>query len=158
MKRKAEDTKKSKVTWTDEEDDALLKAVVEDKQNREAEADGDEEEEEEEDWDDIAKAVPGKTPVQCYKRYIQKFKNAPTTRIKPESAARPSEGEGKDGDDEEEEDDEDDDDVDENGEPKKGKRVKKEGSGWGADEVELLKKLVEQYKDSKFGARVRLLD
>ena len=78
MKRKSEDTKKSKAVWTAAEDDALLKAVLEDQQDREAEGDGDEEE----DWDEIAKSVTGKTPVQCLKRYLvlnQKQSGAPSS-------------------------------------------------------------------------------
>ena len=142
MKRKVDD-KKTKVVWTNEEDDALLKAVLEERQNREAEADDDDEEEEEEDWDEISKVVPGKTPVQCYKRYTQKFKDAPV----PKAEATAQDAEGKDEDDEDEEEDEDSD------SPKKAKRGKKDAlhsPGWSYQEVELLNKLVEQYKDSKF--------
>lgn len=155
MKRKVEDTKKSKVTWTDEEDDALLKAVLEDRQNRQAEGDGDEDE----DWDEIAKAVPGKTPVQCLKRYMTNFKEPDSSEAAPEHASRTEAKDDKDGndesDDEEEDDDDDDDDEedDDSGSPNKPKKIKKESHnapGWNHDEIELLKKLVEQYKDSKF--------
>ena len=65
MKRRS-DEKKSRVTWSDVEDGKLLKAVLEDKQDREAEGDT----EDEEDWDEIAKNIPNKTPVQCLKRYM----------------------------------------------------------------------------------------
>jgi hypothetical protein len=128
MKRKGDDTKKSKV-FTAEEDDALLKAVLEDKQDREAEGDG----EEEEDWDEISKVVPGKTPVQCLKRYMtlnQKQGGA------SESSAAASESKDDDSD-----------------SPKKSKRPKKDSEPsqkWSNDEIELLKKLVEQYKDSTY--------
>ena len=57
MKRRS-DEKKSRVSWSTTEDDGLLKAVLEDKQNREAEGDA----EDEEDWDEIAKNIPDKTP------------------------------------------------------------------------------------------------
>merc|ERR1712238_534593 len=65
MKRRSDD-KKTRVSWSAAEDDGLLKAALEDKQNREAEGDADDEE----DWDEIAKNIPGKTPVQCLKRYM----------------------------------------------------------------------------------------
>ena len=58
--------KKLKKEWTATEDDALLQAVYEDRQDREAEGNGDDEE----DWDEIAKLLPHKTPVQCLKRYM----------------------------------------------------------------------------------------
>lgn len=142
-KRKVEETKKSKVAWTDEEDDALLKAVLEDKQNREAEGDT----EEEEDWDEIAKAVPGKTPVQCLKRYMTNFKEPESSEAGPEQATKTEEKEDAS------ESDDDASDEDDDEESPKAKKVKKESEnapGWNHDEVELLKKLVEQYKDSKF--------
>ena len=142
-KRKVEETKKSKVAWTDEEDDALLKAVLEDKQNREAEGDP----EEEEDWDEIAKAVPGKTPVQCLKRYMTNFKEPESNEAGPEQATKSEDKE------EASESDDDASDEDDDEESPKSKKVKKESEnapGWNHDEVELLKKLVEQYKDSKF--------
>lgn len=66
MKRRSDDSKKSRTAWSAQEDEALLKAVLEDQQDRQAEGAT----EEEEDWDEIAKAVPGKTPVQCLKRYM----------------------------------------------------------------------------------------
>jgi hypothetical protein len=153
-KRKAED-KKSKVVWTDEEDDALLKAVLEDKQNREAEEDADEEE----DWDEISKAVAEKSAVQCFKRYIQKFKDAPvksdSTAAAPESESQPPE-EGKGEDSEQVDEDEDEDEDEDSGSPKQSKKSKQENApyvGWKSNEVELLKKLVEQYKDSKLTSK-----
>ncbi len=150
MKRKVEETKKSKVTWSDEEDDALLKAVLEDRQNRDAEGDG----EEDEDWDEIAKAIPGKTPVQCLKRYITNFKEPESSEVAPEHSSRPEEKDDEDeSEDEDDDDDDEDDDDDGSGSPNKSKKSKKEMQnvpGWNNDEVELLKKLVEQYKDSKF--------
>lgn len=150
-KRKSEE-KKSKVAWTDEEDDQLLKAVLEDKQNREAEGDGDEEE----DWDEISKSFPDKSAVQCFKRYIEKFKDPPVRADSTEAAPEPGESQPKEegkGDESEHEDEEEEDEDEDSGSPKK-KRVKKEGSvGWKTAEVELLKKLVEQYKDSKLSSR-----
>uniref|UniRef100_A0A7S4R1F3 Uncharacterized protein n=1 Tax=Ditylum brightwellii TaxID=49249 RepID=A0A7S4R1F3_9STRA len=66
-------SKKSKSQWTAVEDEILMLAVLADKKRREEEIDEDDEdeEEEEEDWDEIAKAVPGRTPVQCLRRYMR---------------------------------------------------------------------------------------
>lgn len=140
MKRKSEDAKKGKVSWTSEEDEALLKAVQDDQNGRDADA------EEDEDWDDIAKELPGKTPVQCLKRYmaiIQKKESKSSSPTPKEEGDGEYEGENAD---EEEDGDSD------NNSAKKQKTVAKdnEDSGkWTTDEIELLKKLVEHYKDSK---------
>ena len=140
------DTKKSKVLFTAEDDDALLKAVLEDKQDREAEGHG----EEDEDWDEIAKNVPGKTPVQCLKRYMalnrkQGGGGGGGESKSPTSAAAVAKSEPGG-------------DVQGGGIPgessdsRQPKRQKTGGleplQKWTGDEVELLKKLVEQYKDT----------
>lgn len=128
--------KKLKSSWSDTEDDALLKAVYEDHQDREAEGNGDEEE----DWDEIAKLLPNKTPVQCLKRYMVLNKKG-KPKGEPEIAAASGE------------------DLPDNGpeiNPPPAKKVKTtestdaagSGSRWTTDEIELLKKLVEQYKDT----------
>ena len=161
MKRRS-DEKKSRVLWSAAEDDGLLKAVLEDRQDRQAEGDA----EDEEDWDEIAKNIPGKTPVQCLKRYmiINRRKSsesspasttatatASTTNISLEEdrkiAAREEdkEDEGPDEEDEEEEEEEEE-------EEKEPKRARKEGdtsTRWPQDDLDLLKKLVENYKDCK---------
>jgi len=164
MKRRS-DEKKSRVLWSDAEDDGLLKAVLEDRQDRQAEGDA----EDEEDWDEIAKNIPGKTPVQCLKRYmvVNRRKSgesspasttttiatatASTTKISLEEdmkiAAREEdkEDEGPDEEDEEEEEEEEE-------EEKEPKRARKEGdtsTRWPQDDLDLLKKLVENYKDCK---------
>jgi len=120
---------KSKV-WSAAEEEALLKAVIEDQQDREAEGNGDEEE----DWDEIANSVPNKTPVQCLKRYMAlNEKRVPV----PPSESSPDE--------------KDDSEQDSSATRKPAKRIKKEtdpASKWSSEEVELLKKLVEQYKDT----------
>lgn len=122
------DEKKLKAVWTAAEDDALLKAVIEDQ------FEGDDEEEE--DWDEIAKVVPGKTPVQCLKRYM-----VLNRKRKKESASDSSSSPATEKEEEVE-----------SPTSKKAKRAKKEtdtpSTKWSADEVELLKKLVEQYKDT----------
>ena len=143
-KRKSDQAKKNKTVWSASEDDALLKAVIEDQQDREAEGDG----EEEEDWDEIAKSVAGKTPVQCFKRYM--ILNSKKTSAPPEASISSVKEEAGEGEEEEEV---------SSPATKKAKTAKTEfesptasssSAKWSPDEVELLKKLVEQYKDSKF--------
>ena len=57
--------KKGKSAWSPAEDEALMAAVEEDRKRRESEGG----EEDEEDWDAISTAVPGKSAVQCFRRY-----------------------------------------------------------------------------------------
>ena len=150
MKRRSGE--KSKVSWSASEDDALLKAILEDKQDREAEAG---EAEDEEDWDEIAKSIAGKTPVQCLKRYMvinsrksgesssksdtaDSTANADPEADKKTASAKTGRGEAEEDADDEEE--------------KEPKRARKEGDAslrWPQDDLDLLKKLVENYKDCK---------
>ena len=186
MKRRS-DEKKSRVSWSTTEDDGLLKAVLEDKQNREAEGDA----EDEEDWDEIAKNIPDKTPVQCLKRHMILIKRKSidngeggdnisasstiaasittdtdtTTTAKTTSQEErkmtleekvKEEGEKEVPVDEEEEDDDDNDDE----EGKDSKRPRKEGdlsTKWPQDDLDLLKKLVENYKDCKSRSMLQLV-
>ena len=157
MKRRS-DEKKSKVLWSAAEDDRLLKAVLEDKQDRDTEVDA----EDEEDWDEIAKIIPGKTPVQCLKRYmvINRRKSgepSPASTIattKTEAVKSSQEEDSKIASREEEKEeapDEEDEEEDEE-EEKEQKRARKEGetsTRWPQDDIDLLKKLVENYKDCK---------
>mmetsp|Transcript_37386 Transcript_37386/g.77553 ORF Transcript_37386/g.77553 Transcript_37386/m.77553 type:complete len:641 (-) Transcript_37386:68-1990(-) len=74
--------RKSNVIWEPDEDEILLRAVVE-----EQEDDG------EEDWDAIAQQISGKSAVQCLKRYIvlnQKEGNSKPSRIIPNVSDSPS--------------------------------------------------------------------
>ena len=125
MRRKADDTKKSKVTWTSEEDETLLKAVSEDQQNRSSE--------DEEDWDEIAKALPDKSPVHCLKRYMvlseKKDSENGSVEAPEEETESPSPANKK---------------------AKTQATVEEQATvHWSNDEVALLRKLVEQYNDSK---------
>lgn len=177
---------KSKVVWTADDDDALLKAVLLDRQGREAAtidnaAEVGDTTEDEEDWDAIAEAVPGKTPVHCLKRYlflnsssgsgsntgspipapatasagVKEEKEDATEDSKPAAHTKTKGTTKKRKQDEDDDEDEEEDDAFEHG----AKRVKMEEVEpsslvpWSEGEVELLKKLVEQYKDCKFADR-----
>eukprot|EP00559_Dactyliosolen_fragilissimus_P000594 CAMPEP_0184865704 /NCGR_PEP_ID=MMETSP0580-20130426/18807_1 /TAXON_ID=1118495 /ORGANISM="Dactyliosolen fragilissimus" /LENGTH=554 /DNA_ID=CAMNT_0027364999 /DNA_START=116 /DNA_END=1780 /DNA_ORIENTATION=- len=73
--------KKEKKSWTPSEDEALMLAVIKDNKRREIEADEsdtDQSEDDNEDWDEIAKAVPGRTPVQCLRRYMRHLNSRET--------------------------------------------------------------------------------
>ncbi len=68
------------VSWTDNQDELLLLAVMDSKKVPTERDEGDNEEKEAEegeddwdfiDWDSIAVSVPDKTPVQCLKRYLK---------------------------------------------------------------------------------------
>jgi len=118
--------KKSRIDWTSAEDGALLAAVKEHQRGRgdAAEGWGDGEDE---DWDAIAAAVPGKTPVQCLRRYMALSRNnfgreqaKPAQDSKPVASAESVASNGDGGD----------------------------GPAWSDEDSALLKKLVEQYRDT----------
>jgi len=151
MKRRS-DEKKSKVSWSASEDDALLKSLskagLEDRQDRKAEG-GDAEDE---DWDEIAKRITGKTLVQCLKRYMvinRRNRGDSSTEVKAEiesdeetKVSSRDVGKAEAADEHDEGEDE---------EEKEPKRARKEGDTtmrWPQDDLDLLKKLVENYKDS----------
>jgi len=77
--------KKQKRSWNAKEDENLMLAVLEDKKRRDLEADESDEdqsdESDEEDWDEIAKAMPGRTPVQCLQRYMRHLNRLATIKI-----------------------------------------------------------------------------
>ena len=113
--RKPSKRPNNKKTWTALEDDRLLKAVK----------DHDHGDDEEEDWDAIAEQFPGKTAVQCLKRYM--ILNQKQQGEEEEEEEAPSEAAGTT-----------------SGEEEQKERTPR----WRVDELELLKKLVEQYKDT----------
>jgi Myb-like DNA-binding domain len=149
--------------WTAEEDQALLQAVAAEHSERQSQhSDEVKSVDEDEDWDAIAQSVAGKSAVQCLKRYMilqqQKTEenasaapSASSTRITRSKAQSPSSvpdvslskksseeddvGGGEDDDEEQEDASEPD--------------ASASGAGpWTSEDVELLEKLVEQYKDS----------
>ena len=163
-------TGKGKIVWTAVEDEQLLNAVERDKQHR----GGEESAEDDEDWDMIAQSFPGKTAVQCFKRYLV-LNRRDTTGGESSfeaAAAASAAAEGKEKRGEEE-------DNQFNSKPKakrlgsssqKGQgtkrlkvavAVKAEATSrtdvrWSQDESRLLTKLVDQYKDCTYHAK-RLL-
>jgi hypothetical protein len=114
-------------------------AVLADQHRREE----NEEEEEEEDWDEIAKAVPGKTPVNCLRRYMGHLnkKEEKAGGASPPAAAAAKRGPP----------DEEDEESFASPLTKKAKLiVGGEDGDWTQEEVDLLKKLVEQYQESEY--------
>ena len=158
---------KGKVVWTADEDEKLFNAVELDKQHRR----GEEESEDDEDWDTIAQSVPGKTAVQCFKRYLVLNRDSTGGESSFEAAAAASaaaEDRDKGGEDE---------DNQFNSKPKATSSKKRPGSSsgpgqetkrlkaaatgkaetasradvrWSQDESRLLTKLVDQYKDCTY--------
>jgi hypothetical protein len=134
-------TKRSKTVWTPAEDEALRRAVA---RTAEGHVDHTTEDFEDEDWDTISEGVPGKSAVQCFKQF--------TTLTRAEERKRKEEG-----------------DMDATSEPESAplgsvvsspkleSHVAKtaspppinDGSGfWSEDEIKLMSKLVETYKDT----------
>lgn len=144
--------------WSMEEDSILLQAVVNDTKNRQNQnREGDDEE----DWDAIAQSFVGKSAVQCFKRYIsiqqqqhqssmqeKKSSHHPQHQQQrdrpvrfPAIAAQRGKPIGNDNSRLDEEDDEED--------SSGGDGAHNSGAGvWSLEEVELLQKLIEQYKES----------
>lgn len=110
--------------WKGPEDALLLQAVREEQR---AVAD------DEEDWDKIAKSVDSKTAVQCFKRFLELAVTTKPTKEEPLQENRSSSEE------EEEE-------VEEKMSKKRAKITTE--TDWEADELELLRRLVEQYKNA----------
>lgn len=135
---KARDIKKTS-KWSSIDDEALRNAVaVEHLKHRD---DSEHDHDEDEDWETIALAVPGKTAVQCLKRYMtisreddDEEKNIPTIGKKRsrDSASVRSE------------------DISENNEndSQQLQDIDPGSIPWENDELELLRRLVEQYRDS----------
>jgi hypothetical protein len=118
--------KKSRILWTDTEDDELLRAVVADRKKRGA----DEDDDDEDDWDEIAKAVSGKTPVQCLRRFMKLDGGGGRGTFDDADESPSSSPPGK----------------------AKAKKPRKEldQATWSQEEIDLLRKLVEAYSDCKF--------
>lgn len=133
--RKMSPPKKAKTVWTVAEDESLLAAVAEDRKRRRELGDDDDEE----DWDEIASAIPGKSAVQCLRRYMNQTSKAEAAVPAPAAAgARRARNERDD-----------DDDESESPASKRAKTEAEDEDDWTEEEIELLQKLVEHYSDSK---------
>jgi len=77
LKEKKTSSRKRKQPWTVAEEETLMLAVLGDKQRRETCSDQSNNEADEEDWDEIANFVPGRTPVECLKRYTKGVHSCP---------------------------------------------------------------------------------
>lgn len=149
--------------WTAEQDGALVKAVHDDVENRRNRN----EDEEEEDWDSIAESIEGKTAVQCFKRFSELRSSGKLDEMNGRNSSMldttpPGPVKDDDDDDEEhveEDDDDDEEDYDEGDRKNSRKRSKRtppvsdvdtsnSERAWESDELELLRRLVEQYKNA----------
>lgn len=115
-------SKKKGTTWSTTEDEALMQAVADHRDGEEA--DSGEEDDEEEDWDSISNEIPGKSAVQCLKRYMHLRKNRKLSQQE-----------------------------DSGDESAQGIATAHSGDEsaldrWSSEEEELLRKLAEQYQDS----------
>lgn len=137
---KARDIKKTS-KWSSIDDEALRNAVAAEHLKHRDDSEHDHDDDEDEDWETIALAVPGKTAVQCLKRYMtisreddDEEKNIPTIGKKRsrDSASVRSE------------------DISENNEndSQQQQDIDPGSIPWENDELELLRRLVEQYRDS----------
>lgn len=143
--------KNVKKIWTDVQDAALLQAVTNEP---------DFDEDDEEVWDRIAQHVPDKSAVQCLRRFMVLPKqavdvapmNIPPPPCASTSDAHADESEGDDEEDEDLEEEDDDDSLqrkrqktsDDDDDPDE----QEPDDGWSGEETELLRKLVEMYRDT----------
>uniref|UniRef100_A0A7S2UHY9 Uncharacterized protein n=2 Tax=Attheya septentrionalis TaxID=420275 RepID=A0A7S2UHY9_9STRA len=135
--------KKAKTEWSAAEEEVLMLAVLNERRRKKEEGgDQEDDDDEEDDWDEIAKSVTGRTPVQCLKKYMKlnqkdeveieeaddsNESKASATAISKEETDKPE--------------------MDPS--PKKKKySVASSSSKWTAEETNLLKKLVEQYQET----------
>lgn len=127
--------KRRKAQWTAEEDEALVRAMAQERHNAGL---TDDDEFEDEDWDAVAENVPGKSAVECFKRYT--IMNA-SKNIARSSSLNASSEEEVDGDSTSRK---------EQAADAASKTLSPvEGSDdWAEDEVLLLRRLVETYKDT----------
>lgn len=128
----SESKKRPKPGWTTEEDEALLKAVEQERLEQGHDED-------DFDWDAIAECFPGKSAVQCFKRYSNISRGKGLSRSTSHASSFGSR----------EEDDEDDDgESSQKGSSPKNPPITEDAGDWTEDEISLLKRLVEAYKDS----------
>uniref|UniRef100_A0A7S3P8G1 Uncharacterized protein n=1 Tax=Amphora coffeiformis TaxID=265554 RepID=A0A7S3P8G1_9STRA len=130
--------KRRKSQWTAAEDEALLGAMAQERHNSGMAED---DEFEDEDWDAVAENVPGKSAVECFKRYTKMHASKKISRSTSHSSSLGTQS--HDGEE----------DMDGDTSHKGGAASKIppaiDGAGdWTEDEILLLKRLVETYKDT----------
>lgn len=152
-------SKKQKSDWSTSDDHSLLRAVAAEREKRgDGGDDRDDDDDEEWDWDEISKSVPAKSAVQCLKRYLilsqkprQQRKPLHETippklsRAKATSLRNNSSSVSDDGNEDVDDDDDDDNNIQDS---KNFKTEDSDSAEWDPEDVELLRKLVEQYRDT----------
>jgi Myb-like DNA-binding domain len=135
--------KKERITWTAAEEEKLQKAIISLRRKRGADDDDDDDD----DWEDIAKSFPGKTAIDCLRRYIQVLEKGPkddSLEESPASALESSSASASPGTAVKEEEL-----LDRQSLAKK-PRKETEQVQWSQEEIDLLRKLVEAYSECKF--------
>ncbi|GAX29402.1 hypothetical protein FisN_16Hh158 [Fistulifera solaris] len=124
------------VQWTEAEDEKLLDAVKQEHKNHAEEG--------EEDWDLISEMIPGKSAVQCLKRHMELTSTGQASSV--EGRDERAEKKSKRSDASKQSDSGND---DESSGADDGKEDTDDIEGnWEPEELELLRKLVEQYKNT----------
>ena len=90
--------KRRKSQWTAAEDEALLEAMAQERHNSGMDYD---DEFEDEDWDAVAENVPGKSAVECFKRYTKMSASKKIPRSTSHSSSLGTQSVGDDDDDDE---------------------------------------------------------
>jgi len=128
------------VHWTSDIDGLLLKTVLDEQQNQN--------EGEEEDWDRIASRIEGKSAVQCLKRYmVLKATAAEAKRTAPAAVEEDSDSSsGEEADPKRLKRDDSYASISQESETTGSSKNERASSKWSVKEMELLRKLVEEYK------------
>lgn len=131
-------SKRRRTPWTAAEDEILLKAVAKERESAHVD---DEDDFEDEDWDIIAQSLPGKSAVHCFKRFTKLARGKKLDRSASISSSLGTHSQSHDADE-----------MDDEGSTKESAANEdsaNDGAGdWSEDEINLLKRLVETYKDT----------
>ena len=132
--------------WTPAEDEALLQAVRQDLEQRSNPDD-------EEDWDTIAQSVDGKTAVQCFKRHARLKATESTSKRQKETSknedSSPAAADRQDAAQKRSKSSPAVQDNEETSTPAAARDTDSpDNDEWNADDLRLLRKLVEQYKNA----------
>ena len=129
-------SKRRRTPWTASEDEILMKAVAKERETADVD---DEDDFEDEDWDIIAQSLPGKSAVHCFKRFTKLTRGKKLDRSASISSSLGTQPHDAD-------------EMDDEGSTKESaanEASANDGAGdWSEDEINLLKRLVETYKDT----------